>query len=356
MRRSLRSMTLTTVALTMLVPLGGASAGSITHLDPSPRLTRSAAMTGSVLAISVDGLNPQAIRRLGAHGTPNLHRLMRGGASTLNARTEYERTETLPNHTGMVTGRRIRASAGGHGVTWNDDRRSPATVQAAAGHPVSSVFEQVHRLGGSSALFASKTKFSLWKRSWPAALDRTVIRPNNKRLVKALRADYTTPRAFRFLHLSAPDVVGHAKGYMGRAYLRQVRATDAQLGKVLATVQRRSPGTIVVLTSDHGGLGHSHKIADKRVNYTVPFMVWGPGITKANLYRINPGYRAPGKKRVGYRAARQPVRNGDLANLSLYLLGLAPVPGSELNVDQDLRPVSGLSNDFVLPPILASTR
>src|SRR5918998_4993950 len=63
----------------------------------------------SVLAISIDGLNPAALRRLGRTGTPHIHELMRTGASTLNARTEHELTLTLPNHTGMVTGRRVAA-------------------------------------------------------------------------------------------------------------------------------------------------------------------------------------------------------------------------------------------------------
>ena len=50
---------------------------------------------------------------------------MREGAFTLDARTEREQTRTLPNHTGMLTGRRIDARRGGHGVTYNPDRPQP---------------------------------------------------------------------------------------------------------------------------------------------------------------------------------------------------------------------------------------
>ena len=92
------------------------------------------------------------MRKLGRQQLPNLYRFMRAGASTMNARTEHEMTVTLPNHTGMVTGRRIEAATGGHGVTWNDDRPTPATVQAAAGHDVESVFTAVDDAGGSTAL------------------------------------------------------------------------------------------------------------------------------------------------------------------------------------------------------------
>ncbi len=59
----------------------------------------------------------------------------------------------------------------------------------------------------------------------------------------------------------------------------------------------------------------------------MPFAVWGPGIAPADLYDLNPGYRDPGRTRPGLRG-KQPVRNGDVANLALRLLGLDPVPGS----------------------------
>ncbi len=75
-----------------------------------------------------------------------------------------------------------------------------------------------------------------------------------------------------------------------------------------------------------------------RSNYRVPFIVWGPGIDQANLYAINPTYQNPGKRRPNYRGD-QPIRNGDLANLSADLLGLDAVPGSRFNRDQTLEVV-----------------
>ena len=101
-------------------------------------------------------------------------------------------TNTLPNHTGMVTSRRIDAAYGGHGVTWNDDRLVPRTVQAAAGHPVGSVFSSLDAAGLSSSLFAAKGKFALFSRSWPNGVDHSLIRGNNAELVKAARRDLRT--------------------------------------------------------------------------------------------------------------------------------------------------------------------
>ena len=99
-----------------------------------------------VLAISVDGLNSRAITQLGRSKAPNFYRLMREGAWTFNARTEQEMTKTLPNHTGMLTGRRIDEKKGGHGIDFNSD--TGTTVHKAAGHYVASVFDVVHDRGG----------------------------------------------------------------------------------------------------------------------------------------------------------------------------------------------------------------
>lgn len=295
----------------------------------------------SVLAISIDGLNPDALEKLGPEGTPNLHAFMDAGASTLNARTEHELTITLPNHTGMVTGRRVDARRGGHGVTWNDDRRRPRTVQAAARGPVASVWSVVHDAGGSTALFASKTKFSLWKRSWPAGIDRTRIQLDNPRLTRSVKRDLRdADREFRFVHLSLPDNVGHERGFMSRAYLDAVRQVDGLVGQVVDAVEDDpdlAGSTAIILTSDHGGRGADHSDPADEDNYRVAFMVRGPGILPGtDLYDLNPDYRDPGDRRTNYRQSPQPVRNGDLANLALDLLDLDAVPGSQHDADLDL--------------------
>ncbi len=302
----------------------------------------------SVLAISIDGLNPEALRILGPEGTPHLHDFMASGASTLNARTEHEKTITLPNHTGMVTGRRVEAATGGHGVTWNDDRRRPATVQAAAGRRVESVFTSVSAAGGSTALFASKTKFSLWKRSWPLSIDKTRIQLDNGLLARSVRRDLRDhDRELRFVHFSLPDNVGHEKGFMSRPYLRAVKQVDALLGGIVSAVESDpalDAGTAIIVTSDHGGLGDSHSDARRFANYRVAFMVSGPGVAVgADLYELNPDDRRdPGTRRTTYATSVQPIRNGEVANLALDLLDIDAVPGSEHNfaLDLDVSPVS----------------
>lgn len=294
-----------------------------------------------VLAISVDGLNVRALSRLGRRKLPNLFRLLREGASTRNARAQVEKTLTLPNHTSMVTGRRIRAAKGGHGVTWNHGHRH-ATVQQAAGGDVASIFTRVRSAGGRSALFATEDKLALFRRSWPRSVHRQkIVQDGDKRVTRAVRRDLLRrDRSFTLLHLGAADEAGHQHGWMSKKYLAAVRGVDANIGTLLRAIDRdpRLDDVVVILTADHGGKPGTrrHIDADCRCNYRVPFIIWGPGVAKGDLYDLNPGYADPGTARVRFRGA-QPVRNGDVANLAAALLGIGRVPGSRWGADEPLR-------------------
>ncbi len=307
-----------------------------------------------VVAISIDGLNPKMIRELGRSGAPNFYRMMSEGTGTLNARTEYEQTRTLPNHTGMLTGRGVDRLTGGHGWTHNTDDGS--TVHGAAGHYVSSAFDVVHDHGGSTALFTAKAKFALFARTWNrdgavdrigrdngrAKIDRFVVDESNARLVTQVIADLrATPRAFTFVHISLPDEAGHAQTFMGIHYRAAVRETDRLLGQILTTIAGRSTlrgQTMVILTADHGGQGATHSNAAELANYRVPFLAWGPGAGVAigrNVYSLSPTYASPGSTRTTYRG-KQPVRNGDLANLATDVLDLPRVPGAQFDSQRKL--------------------
>lgn len=328
------------------IRLGAALAAGLATLlvgAPVPASARVAAPAGGaeprVLAISVDGLNTAAIRRLGAERAPTLHRLIGEGASTLNARTAHEKNVTLPNHTGMLTGRRIDAEAGGHGVTWNDDRPDTTVHRAAVDEEVASVFSMVELAGGESALFTTKEKFELFDRSWP--ITRFVVDARQRRLVGQARRDLLrNERDFTFLHVSLPDRLGHRHGGMTRPYLKAVRRTDRHLGRVVDAITatpRLRRSTTVVLTADHGFIaGRERHRARLLPNYRIPFAVWSRGGAAGDLYELNPDYRDPGRAHPAYGRARQPVRNADLGNLALDLLGLGPIPGSQINSEQRL--------------------
>lgn len=322
--------------------LAGATAGVADTPDgATPHHVETAPLASNdrrVILVSLDGLHRAAIKKLGRKGAPTLHRILRRGASTLNARTLRERTVTMPNHTAMITGRRVNEKKGGHGVWINHD--PGGTVSDLAGEPVSSVFDVVHDAGGSTALFTSKDKFKLFERSWSASIDRFTYKAGNKKLAKAVVRDLDKRRAFTMLHLSAPDAAGHKHGFMTKRYLKKVKRTDRNLGFVIDALRsdaELAAHTVVLVTADHGGEKKSrrHSAVGKRANFTVPVMAWGDGVARGDLYALNPAFKNPRKKRTTY-AGKQPIRNGMVANLATSLLGLDAVPGSTLDPKQRL--------------------
>jgi phosphopentomutase len=113
-----------------------------------------------------------------------------------------------------------------------------------------------------------------------------------------------------------------------------VAQTDRRLGGILRTIDthaRLRSHLLVVLTADHGTHATSHRDRHDPANYRVPFVAWGPGVSRgADLYELNPELADPGTGQPAYSGA-QPIHNADAANLVLDVLDLPRVPGSEFN-------------------------
>ena len=317
-----------------------------------------------VVVIDVEGLRSRGLERAVAAGqAPVMGRMISEGAATLNARTEVESTDRLPNVLGMLTGRPVDPASGGHGYAWADDNGS--TVRSAhGGKYVSSVLDLVHNLGGSTALFGNRHQLDLVRRSWDATnggadkylpddgRDKVTTyadRTTDGGTVRATTAQLSTdPAAFTFVHLSGLARTGVKQGWMQPKWFARLASTDRLVGRVLAAVEadpELAAGTVVVLTSDYGGRGHDASDPTRVTNYRVPLLVWGAGVAQGtDLYALNPAYTKPGGGRPAYDAAAQPIRSGVVANLALGLLGLPAVPGSSFDPAQDLAvlaPVTG---------------
>lgn len=311
-----------------------------------------------VVVLDVEGLRSDAVRTLGPAGTPHLHSLISEGASTLNARTSYERTTTMPNVVSIVTGRRVSADDGGHGVTNN--ATTLASVHDKAGRYVSSVFDQVHDSGRSTALYTSDSRLALLDRSWGGVngskdrfgpddgrdkIDKFILTAGDRGLVRRLRSALSSSApAFTMAHLSDVARAGRQSRWMSDRYLEAVRLLDTRVGKVLATIDASASlkgSTLVLLTATNGGRAFTQRDKTALASYRVPLIATGPGVAAGtDLYALNPAYPDPGAERPGYLAA-QPVRSGMVANLALAAIGLPAVPGSLLNVDQDLSAFNG---------------
>ncbi len=315
-----------------------------------------------VIVISCDGMRPDAVAKLGEKGLPNLHRLMKEGAYTGNARTDKDYTVTLPNHTCMITGRGVKGEAG-HNWTSNGTPKLGEFLHKNKKAYLCSMFDVVHDHGLKTAVFASKKKFVLYDISYNERFgEPDTVGADNGRdkiddyefeedsakliaryLVKMTRAPYH----LSFIHLRDPDTAGHAHGWDltdDSKYLRALAKCDMLIGQLLTLIEgddRLRDRTWMIVTADHGGRleTKTHTAAEQPLNYTIPFFVWGPGVSKgADLYTINAETRKdPGEVNPPYGADDlPPIRNGDGGNLALKLLGLPQIKGSTINAKGDL--------------------
>ncbi len=335
--------------------------------------------TRFVIHISVDGLGSTWYQPLLASGVlTHFKRLQDQGAWTHNARTDYDFTITLPNHTGMLTGRPVLDKNGetgsGHHWTTNTTPAAGVTLHTNAGHFIASAFDMAHDSGFSTGLYASKEKFILYDASYDAghgAPDTSGVDfgpdkidaysnydlDSTRMMSDFLRAMTNAPTQYTFVHFNDADTAGHAKGWGSAAYNAAIASVDAKLGQILALIDA-SPElrdrTWIVLSADHGGIDLGHNDATRATNYTIPLLLWGPGIAaNIDLYEANgsattdPGATRPDSaSRIG-----QPIRNTDTGNCALRLLGLPSIPGSH---SDGLRHACGGPSRTYLPLLFAA--
>jgi len=329
-----------------------------------PQFVRAAdAPAQYVIHISVDGLGSSWLEALQKEGElPSFKRLEAEGAGTHNARTDFDYTITLPNHTSMVTGRPVKDKTGaavaiaGHLWTVNTDP-GDKTIHGNRHDYVKSTFDVAHDNGLRTAMFASKGKFRLYDQTYDEKMgapdttgpdngrdkiDLSVITGDSVKLMERYLAEMkANPFNYTFLHFHDADTAGHAHTWGSPEYKAAVKAVDGYLAQILELIandERLRGKTAIILSADHGGTGLDHGYNSNPLNYTIPFLVWGAGVGHKDLYELNSSSRVnPQTGRPDYTATDgQPIRNGDGGNLALKLLGLPPIPDSLINAQQNL--------------------
>jgi hypothetical protein len=317
-----------------------------------------------VISISVDGLGSTYLQSLLATPSqvPNFNRLKTEGAFTFNARDDYNITETLQNHVTMVTARGVYegntnpATTTGHYWSVNGELGGTTIHQNRSNRYVASVFDVAHDNGLKTGMYATKTKFNLLDYSYDATngapnvtygkdkIDSAVVLDQNSSgMMAAYRPvmQSANPFNYSFVHFADPDKAGHTYNWGSANYNTAVKTVDGYLGQIFSDIAGNAllaGNTAIILTADHGGTGTGHGDPALALDYTIPFMVWGPGVTPgADLYALNSATRLdPLTGRPLYSAMPQPIRNADGANLALDLLGLGSIDGSTVNSLQNL--------------------
>ena len=223
---------------------------------------------------------------------------------------------------------------------------------------MASVFDVVHDHGGSTLAYAGKSKFDMIDRNWNGingapdvvgdddgrdkidTYARTAPENAIDPLVAELLAD--PELEYAFFHIRNPDVAGHQSAWASSEYGLAASAADSTLARLMDAIEGNpnwATSTAIIVVADHGGPagGLLHDDPTEEGSYTIPFVVWGPGVAVgADLYALNSANRTdPGSSLVPF-GAPQPIRGHEVANLALEFLGYPPVPGSTFNYQQDL--------------------
>ena len=216
-----------------------------------------------VLLIGIDGCRFDALRRA---ETPHLDRLIAAGAYSPAAQilgSRYRDNDTIsgPGWSSILTG----VWADKHGVHDNSfrgkryDQYPHAFVRLKAVRPMLSTASFVTWEPIASQITADANvsqAFEAENRDYAAA-DERCTRAAAERLA-------TADDDFVFFYIGQVDETGHAKGFHPTVpeYIAAIERADRLVGDVLAAIDARQTrgeeDWLVIITSDHGGLGFSH--------------------------------------------------------------------------------------------------
>jgi predicted AlkP superfamily pyrophosphatase or phosphodiesterase len=222
-----------------------------------------------VLIISIDGMRPDVLLRAKA---PNIRELTRHGSFTFWAEST-DMAITLPTHVSMLTG----VTPAKHHVTWNDDRKVKS-----GDFSVPTLFEFAKKAGFSTAMVVGKHKLGLiakpgmvdWFKA-PGLLreDSLSIAARAAQVIREHR-----PQVM-FVHFSDTDNIGHSSGWGTPQQVTVADRVDQGVGELMEALRESGlrEKTLVIVTADHGGSGHSHG-ADVPFSHYIPWIAVGPGV------------------------------------------------------------------------------
>ena len=261
-----------------------------------------AAQVRHVIVAGFDGLSPGGIQK---SRTPQLDRLRHEGAWTFHARGVMPTTSS-PNWASMIMG----AGPEQHGVTsndWQPDKFDIAPVATGPGGIFPTVFGVLRRQRPKAriAVFHDWADFArLLERGVPDVIRHTPgPAATLEAAVAAIRA---APPQLLFLHFDHVDHAGHQFGHGSPEYLAAVEEADRIMGRLVDALREKGiyDQTILLVTSDHGGVGKGHGGATM-AEIEIPWIIRGPGV-------------------AGGREITVPVNTYDTAATLAYVLKLKP--------------------------------
>jgi predicted AlkP superfamily pyrophosphatase or phosphodiesterase len=217
------------------------------------------------LVVCLDGLRADAIGKT----TPAIGRLVAGGwlpgyRAVLTTRAHpIDDAPTLsgPNHVAILTG----LTASRSGVHSN-----APTELARVDQP-----DYLELLKQSDPKRVT-IKLAAWNGEGlvPTGADESRVAPDEKIVARAVSAVRSGRADALFLFLDGPDAAGHEHGFESDDYEAAVRDADRAIGRLLDAIaaRPRSEDWQVIVTTDHGGVGHEHG-GTSAEETLIPFLV-----------------------------------------------------------------------------------
>ena len=231
-----------------------------------------------VVVIGVDGLSPDGI-----HGadTPNIDALVAAGAHSFTAEAVMP-TTSAPNWTSMITGLLPEV----HGILEKRWDERAVRSRSYCGKPPGTLPPNLFRVTREQRPDADVVVFYEWGGFGPL-LERGDCTKKKQTFVPTHTADAAVERIVAtqplllFLQFVHVDNIGHRFGHGSERYYKAVSTTDEMIGRVLAALEQAEirDRTVVLVTSDHGGLGKAHG-GDTPEERLIPWIIAGPGIAR----------------------------------------------------------------------------
>lgn len=230
-----------------------------------------------VVVIGFDGLSPNGIDNA---KTPNFDKLIKEGASTMHARSVLPSSSST-NWASMIMG----AGPEQHGITSNDWEKNnfvlPAVVQGED-FLFPTIFKLIHTQIKNAEIGAIY-HWSGFGRLFEKSVVTYAINPETEDETALKASNYIKSKqpVFTFVHFDHVDHAGHEYGHGSPEYYKAVEKADALLGEVMLAITSSAMAgeTVVIVSSDHGGLGKGHG-GESLQEVEIPFIVWGKSVKK----------------------------------------------------------------------------
>ncbi|MDE2835206.1 MAG: alkaline phosphatase family protein [Bacteroidota bacterium] len=230
-----------------------------------------------VVVIGVDGLSPDGVQKA---ATPVLNAIIPRSAYSFHARGVLS-TSSSQNWSSMIMG----AGPEQHGITsnaWERDNFSIVPTEAGPEGLFPSIFSEV-RAVEPDAFIASVYDWGGFGRLFPGSVvDANIDGDGPQDTVDQVREQFAEnkPR-LTFVHLDHVDHALHTYGHGTDSYYASVAEADRLIGEImdgLATAGM-ADRTLVIITSDHGGLGKGHGGSSMQ-ELEIPWIAYGPQVVQ----------------------------------------------------------------------------